>query len=132
MSKIYVMAPFTEAQTEQLKQLASAYQDELFFSPGKLSMSGLGAALSGEKEPVSLSEVDAVIGNVPAKRLQEASAKEALRLSWMQLNSSGADAYVKEGILPANSIPMFPQPTTRTRFPNGVVTIPSSVQRCFF
>ena len=104
MSKIYVMAPFTEAQTEQLKQLASAYQDELFFSPGKLSMSGLGAALSGEKEPVSLSEVDAVIGNVPAKRLQEASAKEALRLSWMQLNSSGADAYVKEGILPAGTV----------------------------
>ena len=104
MSKIYVMAPFTEAQTEQLKQLASAYQDELFFSPGKLSMSGLGAALSGEKEPVSLSEVDAIIGNVPAKRLQEASAKEALRLSWMQLNSSGADAYVKEGILPAGTV----------------------------
>ena len=72
MSKIYVMAPFTEAQTEQLKQLASAYQDELFFSPGKLSMSGLGAALSGEKEPISLSEVDAVIGNVPAKSLQDA------------------------------------------------------------
>lgn len=104
MSKIYVMAPFTEAQTEQLKQLASAYQDELFFSPGKLSMSGLGAALSGEKEPISLSEVDAVIGNVPAKRLQEASAKEALRFSWMQLNSSGADAYVKEGILPADTV----------------------------
>ena len=83
MSKIYVQAPFTDNQLAQLKELAMRCGDELYFSPLQLSMSGLGFQETGGKEPVSLSEVDAVIGNVPAGKLAEAEKAGGLKLSWM-------------------------------------------------
>lgn len=104
MSKIYVQAPFTDNQLAQLKEMAMRCGDELYFSPLQLSMSGLGFQETGGKEPVSLSEVDAIIGNVPAGKLAKAQAAGGLKLSWMQLNSSGADAYVKEGVLPQQTV----------------------------
>lgn len=46
-----------------------------------------------------LGKANAIIGNVPADRL--AAAKN---LEWFQLNSAGADAYTKPGILPADTV----------------------------
>jgi phosphoglycerate dehydrogenase-like enzyme len=46
-----------------------------------------------------LADADAVIGNVPAALLQEAP-----RLRWLQLNSAGADAYCKPGVLPEGTL----------------------------
>lgn len=104
MSKIYVQAPFTDNQLAQLKELAAGYGDELYFSPVRLSMSGLGFTESGGSEPISLSEVDAAIGNVPAGKLAKSQKTGGLKLAWMQLNSSGADAYVKDGVLPQQTV----------------------------
>lgn len=46
-----------------------------------------------------LESANAIIGNLPAERL--AAAKN---LEWFQLNSAGADAYVKPGVLPENTV----------------------------
>ena len=43
-----------------------------------------------------LQSVDVIIGNIPPALLSNAQA-----LRWVQLNSAGADAYVKPGILPS-------------------------------
>ena len=44
-------------------------------------------------------EADIILGNVVADRLAGAS-----NLKWLQLNTAGADQYVKEGVLPAQTI----------------------------
>ncbi len=46
-----------------------------------------------------LGEADAVIGNLPPKRLAAAR-----NLRWIQLGSAGADGYTAEGILPAGAV----------------------------
>jgi phosphoglycerate dehydrogenase-like enzyme len=46
-----------------------------------------------------VSDADAVIGNVPPALLSTAE-----NLSWVQLTTSGADAYVKQGVLPDNTV----------------------------
>lgn len=104
MSKIYIQAPFTKEQLSELRALADHYGDELFFSPKQLSMSGLGIVDTGEPEPIALSEADAIIGNVSPALLKTEQEGGSLCLSWMQLNSSGADAYVKEGVLPEHTV----------------------------
>ena len=104
MSKIYIQAPFTKEQLSEFHALAEHYGDELFFSPKKLSMSGLGVVDTGEPEPLPLGEADAIIGNVSAELLKKEAEKGELSLSWLQLNSSGADAYVKEGVLPEKTV----------------------------
>ena len=44
-------------------------------------------------------EANVIIGNVDPFYLQEAK-----NLEWLQLNSAGADPYVKKGVLPENVI----------------------------
>ena len=47
-------------------------------------------------EPADLAQANIIIGNVPPNRLHEAA-----KLEWMQLNSAGADEYIRERALPA-------------------------------
>ena len=81
--KILVTVPFTAEQREALQQAATAYGDKMTFA----------------EAPESLAPYDAIIGNVPAGRLSEAG-----KLKWLQLNSAGADAYVKPGVLPDGAV----------------------------
>lgn len=46
-----------------------------------------------------LKKANVIIGNVPADRLPAAK-----NLEWFQLNSAGADAYIKPGILPEQTV----------------------------
>ncbi len=83
MSRIYVSIPFTDKQAESLRQAAAACGDEITFLQG------------AKPTDEQLKDADAWIGNIPAGRV-----KTAEKLQWLQLNSAGADAYAKEGILP--------------------------------
>ena len=49
--------------------------------------------------PEMIKEANIIIGNVAPFYL-----KEAKNLEWLQLNSAGADPYVKKGVLPENVI----------------------------
>lgn len=49
--------------------------------------------------PEMVKEANIIIGNVDPFYL-----KEAENLEWLQLNSAGADPYVKKGVLPENVI----------------------------
>lgn len=46
-----------------------------------------------------LEEAHVILGNLPAERL-----KSAKNLEWLQLNSAGADAYVKPGVMPEKAV----------------------------
>lgn len=56
-------------------------------------------AKESEVSDATLGDMDIIIGNLPVERL-----KVAKNLKWLQLNSAGADLYVKEGKLPNNAI----------------------------
>ncbi|MDS0527114.1 D-2-hydroxyacid dehydrogenase [Clostridium sp. SHJSY1] len=47
-----------------------------------------------EVDKETVQDADIIIGNPPAELI-----KESEKLKWLQLNSAGADAYIKEGIL---------------------------------
>ena len=80
MKKILVAVPFTEDQKDKLRSI------------GKDCDFHFDAASGFSDEDIRTANV--IIGNIsPAKLNHPAS------LEWMQLNSAGADAYVKEGIL---------------------------------
>ncbi len=80
--KVLVRLPFTQMQRQQLCELADHYGDEMIFSetdaPTAQEMQG----------------VQAVIGNIDVKSLPHGAS-----LEWVQLNSSGADAYAKDGVI---------------------------------
>lgn len=85
MAEILVTVPFTEEQRAMLAETAASRGDRMVFLSGK--------DLTDER----LLEADAAIGNIPPEKL-----KKAPRLQWLQLNSAGADDYVRGGILPEN------------------------------
>lgn len=85
MKKILVCVPFTEEQRDKLQKAAKEIE-LIFVNPKEVT-----------KELIK--SVQGVIGNVPANVLAENQ-----KLEWVQLNSSGADSYIKEGILGENTI----------------------------
>lgn len=80
MNKILVVTPFLEKHKKLLEQAAPGC--EFIYCPA----SEVTAAL--------MEETDILIGNVPPDRIGSSA-----RLAWVHLASSGADAYVKPGVL---------------------------------
>ena len=78
--KILITVPFTEEQEKRLRaQMPGA--EYMFTTRVKAS----------DKQ---IREADVILGNLPVARLAQAA-----NLKWLQLNSSGADAYAAEGAL---------------------------------
>ena len=73
--------------SQKQKLIAAAGNAELLFLPSR------------EVTDDILSSVDAVIGNLPPKRLGTAR-----NLKWIQLGSAGADGYTAPGILPEGAV----------------------------
>lgn len=83
--KILVTLPLDASQKQKLT--ASAGDADLLFLP------------SSEVTDDLLSTADAVIGNLPPKRLTGAR-----NLKWIQLGSAGADGYTEPGVLPEGAV----------------------------
>lgn len=81
--KILVVLPVSEGQKEKLEE----YADKSCFTYTSYK--------KATEEMVK--EADIIIGNIDPDLLEYAE-----HLEWLQLNSAGADAYVKRGILPEN------------------------------
>lgn len=79
--KILVVMETKERHKEWLQQ--SAPEAELHFVRGK------------NATEADVADADAIIGNLPCHLLPAAK-----KLRWLQLNSAGADAYCKDGLLP--------------------------------
>lgn len=86
-AKVLVTVPFAGPQREKLEEVARTYGDELRF-----------CNKSDVTEKI-LAQADALIGNVPPALLSGAS-----HLSWVQLNSAGAEAYTAPGVLPDDTV----------------------------
>lgn len=85
--KIVTVVPFTQRQCAALKAETDYFGDEIVFLNGQ------------EPTEDQIREADAIIGNVAPERL-----KGAERLKWMQLNTAGADRYVKAGTFPEGAV----------------------------
>lgn len=85
MKKILIAVPFNEEQKKRFCQAADDFECN-FVEPAAVT----------EK---MLEEVDALVGNVPVPML-----KNKNNLQWIQLNSSGADAYAMDGAVPENTV----------------------------
>ncbi len=86
---ILVSIPVTESHKEYLESMASASGVNCNF-------------LYVEHDRVTaddLKDVNVVIGNIDPGLLREAQD-----LEWLQLNSAGADRYIRSGILPENAV----------------------------
>ncbi|MGN1023711.1 MAG: D-2-hydroxyacid dehydrogenase [Lachnospiraceae bacterium] len=86
-SAVLVTVPFPEAQKKALEKIAKTYGDHIRF------------VKKSEVTAEDAAQADALIGNIPPALLSGAS-----RLSWVQLNSAGADAYTAPGILPEKTV----------------------------
>ena len=78
--KILITVPFTEEQERRLR--AQMPEAEYMFT----------TRIKASDEQIR--EADVILGNLPVARLAQAE-----NLKWLQLNSSGADAYAAEGAL---------------------------------
>ena len=78
--KILITVPFTEEQEKRLRAQMPGAEYE-FTTKIKAS-------------DEQIREADVILGNLPVARLAKAE-----NLKWLQLNSSGADAYAAEGAL---------------------------------
>lgn len=85
--KILVSVPFTKEQREKLEEAAREYGDQLVYAEDR------------DAQLREIGDADAVIGNVKPDVL--AGAKH---LSWIQLNTAGADAYVRPGAIPEDTV----------------------------
>lgn len=85
MKKVIVTVPFDENQ-----------QKELCSTGNELDFRFMNAVEVTDRE---LETAAAVIGNVDVKLL-----KDKANLEWIQLNSSGADAYAAPGAVPENAV----------------------------
>jgi phosphoglycerate dehydrogenase-like enzyme len=79
--KVLVTIPVNETHKKELASKAGAAK--------------LVYVLNNKVTAKDVADVEAIIGNVPADLL-----KDAKKLRWLQLNSAGADAYIKEGVMP--------------------------------
>lgn len=81
-----------EVHEEHVRWIEEAAQGhEVVYCPVK----GLVSASVSEEE---LAKADVIIGNVVPAQL-----RHARRLRWLQLSSAGADAYCKDGVMPAGA-----------------------------
>lgn len=85
MKKVLVTVPFS---VEQKERLANVYSDLEFTFIHDVKVTS-----------EILLEADALIGNVSVSLLGDKN-----NLEWIQLNSSGADAYAKPGAVPENTV----------------------------
>ena len=79
--KVLVTIPVNETHKKELASKAGAAK--------------LVYVLNNKVTAKDVADVEAIIGNVPADLL-----KDAKKLRWLQLNSAGADAYIKDGVMP--------------------------------
>ncbi len=84
MKKILVTIPVEERHKEYLQKQVAGGKEEVLFTYKNTK----------DVTAEDLDEQNALIGNVPASLLAKCPS-----LEWVQLNSAGADAYCKEGIL---------------------------------
>lgn len=84
MKNVLVTVPFPEEMKPQLEQ--------------QLPDARFTYCRAADVTDEMLAETNILLGNVPPTRVPLAS-----KLEWMQLNSSGSDAYVKPGVLPAGA-----------------------------
>lgn len=85
MKKIIVTVPFSEEQKCSLQKAAEGM--ECIFTDAAF------------KDEALLKQASALIGNVPVPLL-----KDKANLEWIQLNSSGADAYAADGAVCENTV----------------------------
>lgn len=85
MKKVLVTVPFNENQLKELKSVGNDL-DFIFANANEVTDS-------------DIESVSAVIGNVDVKLL-----KDKTNLEWVQLNSSGADAYAAPGAVPESTV----------------------------
>lgn len=85
MKKVLVTIPFSEDKKKELQDTNKNLEFQ-FIDAGKVSDADLKA-------------VNALMGNVDVKLL-----KDKENLEWVQLNSSGADAYAAKGAVPENTV----------------------------
>lgn len=85
MKKILVAVPFNDEQKQALRDIAPSC-GFIFKSPSEVSSE-------------EANSVDVIIGNIPASLLHAPQ-----NLEWFQLNSAGADSYVKPGVLADSTI----------------------------
>ena len=85
--KVLVTVPFTDEQKKQLSAAGKEYGDSFIFSEDE-------SVIDREVE-----DADGIIGNVSPEKLRRAG-----KLTWMQLNSAGADVYAKEGVVPDQAV----------------------------
>ena len=85
MHTLLVVLPVNEAQQARILEAAAGCR-VIFEAPENVSADILG-------------EADMIFGNLPVEMLPQAK-----NLKWLQLNSAGADAYVKPGLLKADTI----------------------------
>lgn len=85
MKKILVAVPFTDEQKKRIENLADGV--ECTFVDAKNVTDNM------------LKDFNALVGNVPVSML-----KDKNNLEWIQLNSSGADAYAAEGAVPESTM----------------------------
>lgn len=82
--KILVLVPFTDEQKRELEAKAPGYEIQY-----------VTITEGGVVTDDMIKESSAILGNLPPQRLQCAE-----KLEWLQLNSSGSDVYVRDGVLP--------------------------------
>ncbi len=85
MKKVLVAVPFNENQKNCLKNISKELEFS-FCNPSDVT-------------DEMLSKVNALIGNVPVGML-----KDKENIEWIQLNSSGADAYAADGAVPQSTM----------------------------
>lgn len=83
--KILVSLPVNEEQKKRI--LASAGETDILF------------ASQEDATDEMIGQAQIIFGNLPAARLQQAA-----KLKWLQLNSAGADAYTRPGVIPAQAL----------------------------
>lgn len=85
MKNILVTLPVNEAQRARLDAAAEGCQ--------------IAYIQAGQVTVTDIAEADVIVGNVPANLIQKSE-----RLELLQLNSAGADAYIKPGILAKSTV----------------------------
>lgn len=84
MKQILVTIPMEETQKAQLQQQMP--DADYVYIP------------NSELKDEQIADAQIILGNIPPERVSLAA-----KLEWLQLNSSGSDAYVKPGVLPAGA-----------------------------
>lgn len=85
LNTVLVLLPLSQKQKKILQTILPNWQF-IYSSPKEIDLS-------------ILPNITIIIGNIPISLL-----KNAINLKWLQLNSAGAEEYLKEGVLPSHVI----------------------------